>query len=585
MADRRDDSSPPAFDVERLRADFPILHQPIHGHPLAYLDNGATTQKPRAVIDAVARFYEQSNANIHRAVYTLAQQSTEQFEHARVKVQKFINARESAEVIFTKGTTDAINLVASSFGQKFVHAGDEIVISALEHHSNIVPWQLLCERTGATLRVIPIDERGEVLLDQLPAMLSAKTKLVSISHLSNSLGTIIDIDRVISLAHGVGAKVLIDGAQWVGHFKTDVQQLDADFYVFSAHKLFGPTGVGVLFGKRELLDAMPPYQGGGDMIRTVSFEKSTWAELPSKFEAGTPDISGVIALGAAVDYVTTNIDFTATARHEHDLLERATAELSAIPNLRVVGTARDKAAVLSFVFDRPGLDPHTVGTLLDLEGVAVRTGHHCCMPVMTQYKIPGTIRASFAFYNTHEDVDRLVAGVKKIVASLGQHTPQQSTQESTQVFAPATPARESPAVAAAELESDFALFDDWEQKHEYLLDLGMKIAPMAAVLKSEATKVAGCQSTVHLFARKQPGSTDTLEFVADSDAFIVRGLIALIEKVYNGRSSRDVLAFDIQAFFERLGLGHHLSMGRRNGLSSIVDRVRGLARTISGESR
>jgi cysteine desulfurase / selenocysteine lyase len=577
------DSIPP-FNVERLRLDFPILATPSNGKRLAYLDNGATTQKPQAVIEATRHFYDADNANIHRAVHSLAQRSTEAFEHARLKVQRFINAPDPAQIIFTRGTTEAINLVANSFGNAFVRAGDEIVISALEHHSNIVPWQLLCQRTGATLKVIPINDRGEVVLDELPKLLSNKTKLVAISHLSNSLGTIIDVDRVIREARAVGAKVLIDGAQWVGHFKTDVRALDCDFYVFSAHKLFGPTGVGVLYGKRELLEAMPPWQGGGDMIKTVSFEQSTWADLPNKFEAGTPDIAGVIATGAAIDYLNSHVDFAQAHVHEQRLLDRATQELRQIPGLRVIGTAPQKASVLSFVFDSPGLDPHTVGTLLDLEGVAVRTGHHCCMPVMTQFKLPGTIRASFSFYNTDEDVDQLVAGVKKIVSQLSGSVSIAPAPSRELVFQPAPPAAGLPHLAAAELESDFALFDNWDQKHEYLLDLGKKIAPMPAALKSDATKVIGCQSTVHLFARKKPGTTDTLEFVADSDAFIVRGLIALIEKVYSGQSSREILKFDIQGFFDRLGLGHHLSMGRRNGLSSIVDRVRSLAKSISGES-
>ncbi len=589
--DDRTQPSTPTFNAEQLRSDFPILASRSNGKPLAYLDNGATTQKPKAVIDAISAFYGQTNANIHRAVYHLAQEATSQFEDSRRKVQRFINARDPVEIIFTRGTTDSINLVASSFGQKFIGAGDEIVITALEHHSNIVPWQLLCQRVGATLRVVPISDRGEVLLDQLPAMLNQRTRLVSISHLSNSLGTIIDVERVIKLAHDVGAKVLIDGAQWVGHFSTDVQQLDCDFYVFSAHKLFGPTGVGVLFGKRELLEAMPPYQGGGDMIRTVSFEGSTWAELPNKFEAGTPDIAGVIGLGAAVDYVTANIDFEQSSKYEHELLEYATRELSSIPSVRVIGTAQHKAAVLSFVIDseegRPGIDPHTLGTLLDIEGVAVRTGHHCCMPVMTQFKLPGTVRASFAFYNTRADVDQFVAGVKKIVSSAQSSVASAASTrpESAHVEVMyAAPAASSPALAAAELESDFALFDDWEQKHEYLLDLGMKLSPMPVTEKSEATRVVGCQSTVHLSARKRPGTSDTLEFVADSDAYIVKGLIALIERVFNGQRSADILAFDTQAFFDRLGLGHHLSMGRRNGLSSIVVRVRKLATLLDAHS-
>ncbi|MFN0167038.1 MAG: SufS family cysteine desulfurase [Bryobacteraceae bacterium] len=400
-----------SLDVTAIRKDFPILAQQVHGKPLIYLDNAATSQKPKCVIEALTRFYQMDNANIHRGVHQLSERSTQSYEAARGKVQRFLNAANTREIIFVRGATEGINLVAQTYGRTHVSAGDEVVISALEHHSNIVPWQMLCEEKGAALRVIPINDRGEVEFDQFEKLLNRRTRLVAVSHVSNALGTINPVHEIVKTAHRWNVPVLIDGAQAVPHMKVDVRNLDCDFYVFSGHKAFAPTGIGVLYGRERLLEEMPPWQGGGDMIRSVTFEKTTYNALPYKFEAGTPDISGVIGLGVAIDYLD-EIGMDVVAPHEHDLLEYGTKALESISGLRLIGTARQKAAVLSFVID--GVHPHDAGTILDREGVAVRTGHHCAQPVMDRFGVSGTTRASLAFYNTREDIDRLVAGIQKV---------------------------------------------------------------------------------------------------------------------------------------------------------------------------
>jgi cysteine desulfurase / selenocysteine lyase len=409
--------SPAGFDVERIREDFPVLRQTIHGKPLVYLDNAATAQKPRAVIEAIVHFYEVDCANIHRGVHELSQRSTAAYEETRAKVKRFLSARAQHEIIFVRGTTEGINLVTNTWGRANLREGDEIVIAGLEHHSNIVPWQIVCEETGARLRVIPIDDRGELILEEYEKLLGPRTRMVAIGHVSNALGTINPVRRIIEMAHNAGALTLVDGAQAVPHMPVDVQALDADFYAFSGHKLFGPTGIGVLYGKSALLEAMPPYQGGGDMIRSVTFEKTTYNDLPYKFEAGTPDIAGGIGLGAAVDYVT-RLGIEKIAAYEHELLLYATEALERIPGLRMIGTAREKAAVLSFVVE--GIHPHDIGTVLDRQGIAVRTGHHCAQPVMDRYHIPATTRASLAFYNTPGEIDALVAGLYKVKEVFGE---------------------------------------------------------------------------------------------------------------------------------------------------------------------
>ena len=397
------------LDIQKIRADFPILSQKVNGKPLVYFDNGATSQKPQVVIEAISKYYKEINANIHRGVHTLSQLATDAYEVSRGKIQSHINAKLACEVIFTSGTTHAINAVANGFAS-FLKAGDEVLVSALEHHSNIVPWQMLCERTGATLRVIPMNEKGELILSEYEKLLSNNTKIVTVNHISNALGTINPIKYMIDKAHEVGAAVLIDGAQAVPHLKPDVQALDCDFYVFSGHKICGPTGVGILYGKEVWLHKLPPYQGGGEMIATVSFEKTTYADLPHKFEAGTPNIEAGIVLGTAIDYLN-EIGFDNIAKYENELLEYATEELLQIVGLKIYGTAKVKTSVISFNID--GIHPYDLGTIIDKLGIAVRTGHHCAQPIMDFYKIPGTIRASFAFYNTKEEIDIFVAAVKK----------------------------------------------------------------------------------------------------------------------------------------------------------------------------
>ncbi len=398
-----------AFNVSDIRKDFPILQREVNGKPLVYLDNAATTQKPRQVINSIVDYYSGYNANIHRGVHTLSQEATDAYEAARGIIQQHFNVEKPSEVIFTSGTTHSINLVANGF-ESILQTGDEIVVSALEHHSNIVPWQMLCERTGAILKVIPMNEEGELVLPEFKNILSARTKLVFVNHISNALGTINPIEEIIAMAHEKGAAVLIDGAQACCHLKPDLQKLDVDFYTTSAHKMCGPTGVGILYGKEAWLQKLPPYQGGGEMISEVTFEKTTYAELPHKFEAGTPNIAGGIAFGAAIDYLNA-IGFEQIEKHENELLFYATKELLKIDGLRIYGTAARKTSVISF--NLSGIHPYDVGTILDKMGIAVRTGHHCAQPIMDYYKIPGTVRASFAFYNTLEEVNRLVDGVKK----------------------------------------------------------------------------------------------------------------------------------------------------------------------------
>jgi cysteine desulfurase/selenocysteine lyase len=405
-----------AFDLRAIRDDFPILKQTVRGKPLVYLDNAATSQKPQQVIDATTRYYAQENSNIHRGVHYLSERATQEYEQARVTAQRFINAARPEEIIFVRGTTEAINLVASTFGHANVRAGDEVLITEMEHHSNIVPWQLLCDQKNARLRVAPINDDGELLIDEFEKLLNERTRIVSLAHISNALGTINPIAPLIEAAHRAGAVVVIDGAQAAPHTRIDVQLLDCDFYTLSGHKVYGPTGIGVLYGKARLLDAMPPYQGGGDMIATVTFEKTTYNSLPHKFEAGTPNIAGTVGFGAALDYVNA-IGVEAIADHERQLLAYGVESLSRISGLRLIGTAKEKASILSFVLD--GIHPHDVGTVLDREGIAIRTGHHCAMPLMLRFGVPATSRASLGLYNTKGEIDALVAGIHKVKEVLG----------------------------------------------------------------------------------------------------------------------------------------------------------------------
>ena len=413
-ADSRATSAKPdsILDVAKIREDFPILKQQVRGKPLVYLDNAATSQKPQVVIDTLAWYYATENSNIHRGLHYLSERATQDYEEARGKARRFLNASDDREIIFVRGTTEGINLVAQSYGRQHVGPGDEIIISHMEHHSNIVPWQLLCEEKGANLRIIPISDDGELLMDEYEKLLGPRTKLVSIVHVSNSLGTVNPVEQIVEMAHSRGVPVLVDGAQSAPHMPVDVRKLGCDFFVFSGHKLYGPTGIGILYGREELLESMPPYQGGGDMIKSVTFEKTLYNTLPYKFEAGTPNISGAIGLGAAIDYVS-QLGFDRICPYEHQLLEYGTQRLSSISSLNLIGTAKEKAGILSFVLD--GVHPHDIGTILDTEGIATRTGHHCTQPLMQRFGVPATARASLAFYNTKSEIDALVEGIGKVI--------------------------------------------------------------------------------------------------------------------------------------------------------------------------
>ena len=566
-------SAPVVFQVDKVRADFPILKSKFYGKPLVYLDNAATTQKPQQVIDAIEKYYRAENANIHRAVYTLSQIATNKYEDARRKLQKFLNAGSEHEIIFTRGTTESINLVAACYGRHNFKPGDEVIISAMEHHSNIVPWQMICQATGAVLRVVPMNDNGEFLFEEYTRMLSEKTKLVSVVHVSNSLGTVNPVKQIIDAAHRVGAVCMIDGAQWVAHGPTDVRALDADFYALSSHKLFGPTGIGVLYGKEKLLNAMPPYQGGGDMISSVTFAKTTYNDLPYKFEAGTPHIAGGIGFGAAMDYLK-NIDLSAAAAHEQTLLRRATEGLQSISGLKIIGTAQEKAGAISFTLE--GVASHDLGTLLDADGIAIRTGHHCCQPVMDRFKIPSTARASFAMYNTMADVDALVKSVEKVARAHAGSSAKSQAANSNPAQYP-EPAAVSPNASADQLAELFEFLGDRDSRNQYLLEAGEKIPAMPDSLKTDDTRVHGCMSTVHLFARPRPDRPGSLDFLADSDAHIVRGLIAVLEKLFAGQQAKDILAFDVAAFFNRIGLDQFISTQRRNGLQGMVKKIRAYA--------
>jgi len=566
----------PSLDVETVRAQFPILATQAHGHPLVYLDNAASAQKPRAVVEVVSDYYLGKHANIHRGAYLLSQTATRLYEEARARVARFINAAEPAECLFTRGTTESINLVAASWGMQHLGPGDEIVLSVLEHHSNIVPWQLVAERTGAKIRVIPIDDAGDLQLDVYYRLLSPRTKLVAVGHVSNALGTINPVAEIIAAAHAVGALVLVDGAQWVAHGNTDVQALDADFYAFSGHKLYGPTGIGVLYGKRRLLDAMPPYQGGGDMIERVTFTETTFAELPNKFEAGTPHIAGAVGLAAAIDWLD-GLGLEAVAAHEAELLYQATARLGEIPGLEIKGTARHKAGVLSWVAVDPPISTLDMGTQLDLEGICVRTGHHCCEPLMDHFGVTSTARASFGVYNNHDDVERLAIALAKVFATAHRRLGVVREAASTETIDYPGAAAPSPSAVAEDIRELFEALPDWPMRYQQLIELGENLPPMPEELKTQANFVSGCQSQVHLAARLRPGSEDVIEFLADADADIVRGLIAILQQLFSGQRAAEILAFDTTAFFADLGLDQHLSLTRRNGLAAMVQRLRQLA--------
>ncbi|NEV61667.1 SufS family cysteine desulfurase [Thiorhodococcus minor] len=572
-----------------IRDQFPILQTRAHGRPLVYLDSAASTQQPQTVIQAVSDYHRLHHANIHRGVYQLSQTATQLYEEARARVARLLNAAEPAECVFTRGTTESINLVAASWGRQNLRPGDEIILSVLEHHSNIVPWQLVAEATGALIRVVPMNDAGELDLDAYRALLSPKTRMVAVNQVSNALGTINPVREMIAAAHAVGALALVDGAQWVAHGRTDVQALDADFYAFSGHKLYGPTGIGVLYGKRHLLEGMPPYQGGGDMIEHVTFAKTTYAPLPSKLEAGTPNISGVVGLGAAIGWIE-SVGLDLVGAHEQALLSYATERLEQVPGLEIKGMAREKSSVISWVMVDPPIATLDVGTQLDLQGICIRTGHHCCEPLMDRMGVSSTARASIGIYSSREDVDHLVdalleiaeAARKRARSSVARIGPADGASVSAQaaaetLFYPPA-AADSPEAAAEEIADLLEFLPDWPMRHQHIIDLGDKLPPMPEALKTAAHSVSGCQSMVYIAARLKPGTEDVIEFLADSDANIVRGLIGLLQQLFSGQRAAAILKFDAEAFFGRIGLDQHLSMTRRNGLSAMIQRLRQLAR-------
>jgi len=576
------------LDLRQLRREFPALGQAVHGKPLVYLDNAATTQKPRAVLDALARYYENDNANVHRGVHALGDRSTVLFEQARARVQKFLNARSTREIIFVRGATEGINLVAQCFGRRNIGPGDEVIITWMEHHANIVPWQLVCQEKGASLKVVPITDSGDLRLGAYEKMLSPRTKLVAISHVSNVLGTVNPVKRMIEMAHRKGIPVLVDGAQAVSHLDVDVQSLDCDFYTFSGHKVYGPMGIGVLYGKSHHLEAMPPWQGGGDMVEAVTFARTTYNALPFKFEAGTPNVAGAVGLAAALDELD-RIGRDAIAAHEANLVATCVQQLKEISGLRLIGEPAHRSGVVSFVIEDRRLSALDVATRLDLEGIAVRTGHHCCQPLMQRLGVDGTVRASFGLYNTMGEVERLSAVLRSMVRPEPAARSRDSAPERAVVLEPEA---EYPCAAAGSVEEaaealldEFEGLDDWSERYQYVIELGRNLSEMPGALKTEANRIRGCQSIVFLFARTLPDSPDVVEFLADSESEIVRGLIALLQRLFSGQRAGEILDFDLPGFLARIGLATNLTMSRRNGLNEMIRRLREHAADVAARQQ
>ena len=534
----------------------------MHGRRLVYLDSAATTQKPRAVIDAIAHYYEQDNSNIHRGAHALAVRATDAYEAARRTVQKYINAAREEEIVFVRGTTEAINLVAQSYGRAELGPGDEVLLTTMEHHSNIVPWQLVCEQTGARVVVAPIDDRGQLVFEEFQSLLNARTRIVAVAHISNALGTVNPVARIIQAAHAAGAVVLVDGAQAAAHTKIDVQALDADFYAFSGHKLYGPTGIGILYGKYDLLNKIPPYQGGGSMIRNVSFEKTTYLEPPLRFEAGTPNIEGAVGLAAAIRYVQ-SIGIERIARHEHELLDFAQTQLAGVEGLRIIGTAEGKSGIISFVVE--GIHADDIGRMLDREGVAIRVGHHCAEPLMKRFGVSATARASIAVYNTREDIQSLVAAVRKAVNVARGACAVQKVE--------VRPTAETIDQTQARIVREFSACTDWEAKYQRIIDIGRSHPHIPDEYKQDKLKVKGCQSTVWLHARLDG---DKVIYTAESDALIVNGLVALLLRVYSNRTPDEIIATE-PTFVRDIGLAEHLSQVRSNGLAAMAREIRNYA--------
>ncbi|MBY4677108.1 SufS family cysteine desulfurase [Marinobacterium arenosum] len=553
-------------DLRKLRAEFPLLNRRVNGQRLIYLDNAATAQKPREVIEAVNRFYRQHNANVHRASHALSSEATALFEQARDSVARFLNAPDSREIVWTRGTTEAINLVAQSYGRSRLQPGDEILLTELEHHANIVPWQLLAEQTGATIRVVPIRDNGELDLARFRALLNERTRILAVGHASNALGTINPVAEMIRAAKSVGAVTLVDGAQSAAHLPIDVQALGCDFFAFSGHKAFGPTGIGALWGRLELLEQMPPWQGGGEMIERVSFSGTSYNRVPFRFEAGTPNIAGAIGLAAALDYLSAQ-DRPALLAHEQQLLQRCLEQCSQINGFRPIGQPAERVSLLSFQLD--GLHQQDVGLLLDQQGIAIRTGHHCAMPLMERLGLPGTLRASFAFYNSQEEVDRFAEALQQIVDS----------QHETVAVCPADPFTEMPyghQVDAEQLRQQLLAKRDWNSRYREIMLLGRDLPALPDHLKSDDHRLHGCESQAWLVSRVNDAGR--LEFLADSDARIIRGLIAIVLAALNNRSAEQVLAFDIDRYFAELDLLRHLSPSRGNGLRALVEQIHRFAR-------
>ncbi|MRI31884.1 SufS family cysteine desulfurase [Endozoicomonas sp. OPT23] len=553
-----------------LNAQFPALQQQAHGQPLVYLDNAATTQKPECVIEAVDRYYRESNANVHRASHYLSGKATRAFEEAREKVKLFLNAGSSDEVIWTRGATEALNLVAQSWGRSQLKQGDEILLSAMEHHANIVPWQLVAEQTGAVIKVIAVTEQGELDLGSFRDQLNSRTRLLAVTHVSNAIGTINPVELLIREAKAIGAKVLIDGAQAVAHTRVDVQALDCDFYVFSGHKVFGPTGIGVLYGKKELLEVMPPWQSGGEMIKKVSFSGTSFNTLPFKFEAGTPNIAGVIGLAAALEFVT-GLDMAEVSEHENKLRLKTEQELSLIPEVRLIGTASSKASVVSFLVE--GFHNQDIGLLLDQQGVAVRTGHHCTMPLMEHLGLPGTVRASFSIYNTEEDVERFVNALKKVI---NHETVASNELEVLPAIFDEMPGEEGSELSKQVIEERLLKIRNWQDKYRQIMLMGKVLPALPDRLKNDDNRLHGCESNVwlHHFYDEE---TLSLHFAADSDARVIRGLIAIVLSAVNGLKANDISESIVNQWLNRLGLMEHLSPSRGNGLRAIISEVDSIA--------
>ncbi|WP_415894219.1 SufS family cysteine desulfurase [Neptuniibacter sp. PT8_73] len=533
--------------LQGIRKQFPILDQTVNGNSLIYLDNAATTQKPQCVIDSVSDYYQQSNANVHRASHALSADATLLFESARSTVARYLNARSEKEIIWTRGTTEGINLVANSWGQQ-LKAGDEIILSTLEHHANIVPWQMLAQRNSVALKIIPLLDNGELDLEQFEKLLSNKTRLVAVTHASNALGTINPVKRIVELAHQAGALVLIDGAQALPHLQVDLQDLDADFYLFSGHKIFAPTGIGVLYGKEDLLSAMPPWQGGGEMIKHVSFDQTTYNDLPFKFEAGTPNISATIGLATALNWLS-GFDRSLLEQHEQHLLKTAIDGCSQIKGFNRIGSASECVSLVSFTL----IDQHQqdIGLLLDQQGIAVRTGHHCAMPLMQRLGLPGTTRASFAFYNTEAEVNHFIQTLDSI----------------TRPTAVAVESNSSPESLIDKLKG----ISGWNARYREIMLLGKSAKGLPQQLKTDEHLVKGCESNTWLVINKEPN--DTLTFATDSDARIIRGLLVLVETAFNHKTADQICAFDLDGLFKQLELDRHLSPSRGNGLRAVIDKI------------